>query len=413
MATEPQNYIPRHLEKVVERLSKRKPVIIVTGARQVGKTTMLKELFDLNYVTMNTAIVRESAKENPSMFFSHNKPPVIVDEIQRTVELFEYIKDYVDQDGTTGQFYLTGSQSYKLMQNVSESLAGRAGIIQMLGLSLREHNRKEYYEPFKPTKEHIEKMRDVKRNNLDKILEIIHKGSFPELYSGETSLKDWNDYHSGYFQTYVERDVRELVNIKDELAFVKFVKAVASRTAQQVSFSALSEACGKDEKTAKSWLSILQANGLVYLLEPYYNNINNRLIKTPKLYFLDTGLACYLLKWNTPTQLFEGAMWGAMFETYVVAEVIKSYYNDGQVMLPLYYYRDKDKNEIDLIIEEAGTLYPIEIKASSDPNKSMTRAFSLLENVPDRKVGTGAVICMSKDVLPVGGENWAVPVDMI
>jgi len=414
MAKEIENYIPRHIEKVVERISRRKPVIIVTGARQVGKTTMLEQLYDnLNYVTMNTAVTRESAKEDPSMFFEHNKLPIIVDEIQKAPELFEYIKDIVDKKKMFGQFYLTGSQSYKLMQNISESLAGRAGIIQMMGLSLREHNNQEYYEPFKPTKEHIDQMRGVKRNGFDKILEIIHRGSFPELYESETTLKDWNDYHNGYFQTYIEKDVRELINIRDELAFIKFVKAVASRTSQQLNYSALAEACGKDEKTVKSWLSILQANGLVYLLEPYFNNLNNRLTKTPKLYFLDTGLACYLLKWNTPTQLFEGAMWGAIFETYVVAEIIKSYYNDGQVMLPLYYYRDKEKNEIDIIIEEAGTLYPVEIKTTSDPSKSMIAAFKLLEKIPDKKVGNGAVVCMCKEVLPLGGGNFIIPVDMI
>jgi len=413
MSKKIENYIPRHVEKVVERISKRKPVLIVTGARQVGKTTMLKQLYNLNYVTMNTAVTRQSAIENPSMFFEYNKPPIIVDEIQKAPELFEYIKDIVDREKMPGAFYLTGSQSYRLMKNVSESLAGRAGVIQMMGLSLREHSKQEYYEPFKPTKLHVDKMRNVKVHNLDETLEIIHKGSFPELYENESSLKDWNDYHNGYFQTYIEKDVRELINIKDELAFVKFVKAVAARTSQQLNYTALAEICGKDVKTVKSWLSVLQTNGLVYLLEPYFNNLNSRLVKAPKLYFMDTGLACYLLKWNTPEQLYEGAMWGAVFETYVVAEVIKSYYNDGQVNLPLYYYRDKDGNEIDMVIEEAGTLYPIEIKATSDPRKSMLGAFKQLEKIPDKKIGTGAIVCMVKDVLPIADENMAIPVYMI
>ena len=413
MAKKIENYIPRHTEQVIQRISKKKPVVIITGARQVGKTTMLQQLFDLNYVTMNTAGTRQSAIENPSLFFEHNKLPIIVDEIQKAPELFEYIKDIVDSKKMYGQFYLTGSQSFKLMQNVSESLAGRAGIVQMLGLSLREINKKQYYEPFKPTKEHIDQMKNVDRLGFDKLLEIIHKGSYPELYETETSLKDCNDYHNAYFQTYIEKDVKELINIKDEIAFIKFVKAVAARTGQQLNYASLAEICGKDEKTVKSWLSVLQANGLIYLLEPYFNNLNKRLIKSPKLYFLDTGLACYLLKWTTPMQLYEGAMWGQMFETFVIGEIIKSYYNDGQIMLPLYYYRDKEKNEIDLIIENAGTLYPCEIKTTSDPNKSMISAFELLNKIPDKKVGSGAIICMSRETLPMSGDNWIIPVDMI
>jgi predicted AAA+ superfamily ATPase len=406
-------YIQRHIEKVVERISKKKPVLIVTGARQVGKTTMLKQMYNLNYVTMNTAATRQSAKESPSIFFDYNKLPIIVDEIQKAPELFEYVKEIVDGKKMHGQFYLTGSQSFKLMQNITESLAGRAGIIQMMGVSLRELSGKEYYEPFKPTNEHIEQMRDVKKFGFEKMLGIIHKGSFPELYETETSLKDWSDYHNGYFQTYIERDVREIINIKDELSFVKFVKATAARTGQQLNYSALAEVCGKDEKTVKNWLSVLQANGLIYLLEPYYNNFNKRLSKTPKLYFLDTGLACYLLGWHTPTQMHEGAMWGQIFETYIVGEIIKSYYNDGRTLLPLYYYRDKEKNEIDLITEEAGTLYPIEIKTTSDPNKSMIKAFEMLKKIPDKKIGSGGIVCMSKEILPLAGGNWIIPVEVI
>ena len=408
-----ENYITRHVEEVVKRIAKRKPVVIVTGARQVGKTTMLEQLFDIGFVTMNTAETRQSAKENPSRFFEFNKLPIIVDEIQKAPEWFEYVKDIVDKQKSCGQFFFTGSQSFKLMKNVSESLAGRAGIIQMLGLSLRELNGVNYHVPFKPTKAHIENMRDTKSVEFGKLIETIHKGSFPELYEKESSLKDWNDYHNSYFQTYIEKDVRELINIKDELAFVKFVRAVAARTGQLLNYVSISEICGKDEKTVKSWLSILQTNGLVYLLEPYFNNLNKRLVKTPKMYFLDTGLLCYLLKWNSPEQLFNGAMWGSVFETFVVGEIIKSYYNDGQTLLPLYYYRDKEKNEIDIIIEEAGTLYPVEIKTTSDPNKSMIAAFDILKKIPDRKTGEGAIICLAKKVLPLAGCNWIIPAELI
>ncbi|MDR1195326.1 MAG: ATP-binding protein [Endomicrobium sp.] len=406
-------YYKRHIEKVVERISKRKPVLVITGARQVGKTTMLKNLYDLNYVTMNTPLTRQDARENPSLFFTRNKRPIIADEIQKAPELFEYVKDVVDSEDMLGQFYLTGSQSFKLMKGVADSLAGRAGVVQMLGLSLREIKGVDYHEPFIPTNEHLEKMRAFKKTDFEKLLGIIHMGSFPELYKNESSLKDWKDYYGSYLQTYIEKDVRDLINVQDEAAFIKFIKAAASRTGQQLNYASLSEACGKDEKTTKNWLSVLQTSGLVYLLQPYYNNFNSRLIKSPKLHFLDTGLACYLLQWNTPGQLCEGAMWGSIFESYVVGEIIKSFYNDGTTLLPLYYYRDKEKNEVDIIIEEAGTLYPIEIKTTSDPSPALAAGFNALKNIPEKNIADGVVVCMVKDMIALSKNVVAIPPDMI
>jgi len=406
-------YIHRHIEPVVARISKRKSVLVITGARQVGKSTMLKEIYnDINYITLNSPLVRESAKENPSLFFDVNKPPVVVDEIQKAAELFDYIKDIVDEDKTKGQFYLTGSQSLKLMKNVSESLAGRAGIIKMLGLSVRELAKSTYREPFLPT---VEQMSENDNIDIDysTLVSYIHKGFFPELYETESDLKDWADYHSSYFQTYIEKDIKDVLNIQDESAFIKFVKACASLTGEMLNMSTLAEICGKDAKTVRAWLSVLESSGLVYLLEPYHNNFNKRMIKSPKLYFLDTGLACWLLGWNTPEQLTNGAMWGHIFESFVFAEVLKSYYNDGIVKPPLYYYRDTDKNEIDLIIENGDTLHPIEIKTTSDPKKSMVSAFKCLDKVPTKKVGTGAVVCLAKDRLPLTDNVWILPAEMI
>jgi len=410
-------YIKRHIESVVERISKRKAVLVLTGARQVGKSTMLKEVYkDINYVTLNRPLVRESAKENPSLFFDMNKPPVIVDEIQRAAELFDYIKDIVDEDSdkAKGQFYLTGSQSLKLMKNVSESLAGRAGIIRMMGLSMRELDDVPYRQPFLPTLKCISE-REKEGTNFDysKIVSLIHKGSFPELHEVESNLHDWADYYSSYFQTYIEKDVKDVLNIQDESAFIKFVKATASLSGEMLNLTTIAEICGKDVKTVKSWLSVLESSGLVYLLEPYYNNLNKRMLKTPKLYFLDTGLACWLLGWNTPQQLTSGAMWGHIFESFVFSEVLKSYYNDGIVRPPLYYYRDADKNEIDLVIADGDYLHPVEIKTTSDPAKSMVNAFKLLENIPAKKVGTGAVICLTKERLPLTDNVWILPVQMI
>ncbi|MCL1820822.1 MAG: ATP-binding protein [Oscillospiraceae bacterium] len=408
-------YIRRHIEPVVARIAKRKPVVVLTGARQVGKSTMLKEVYTgIRYVSLNRPLVRESAKENPSLFFETNKPPVIVDEIQKAAEIFDYIKDIVDENKDKGQFYLTGSQSIKLMKNVSDSLAGRAGVIKLLGLSMRELAGSSCRTPFKPTPEHFSEA-EKERIGYDpgKLAECIHKGFFPELYETESDLRDWSDYYSSYFQTYIEKDIKDVLNIQDESAFIKFVKAAASLTGEMLNMATLAEICGKDVKTVRAWLSALESSGLVYLLEPYYNNFNKRLIKTPKLYFLDTGLACWLLGWNTPEQLTNGAMWGHMFESFVFCEILKSYYNDGIVEPPLFYYRDKDKNEIDLLIADGDVLYPVEIKTASDPKKSMINSFRCIGNIPGKQVGSGAVICLAKERLPLADNVWILPAYLI
>ena len=402
-------YYHRHIEPVISRMAKRKSVIVLTGARQVGKSTMLKEVYhDINYVTLNRPLVRESAKENPSLFFELNKSPVIVDEIQKAAELFDYIKDIVDENQTKGQFYLTGSQSMNLMKNVSDSLAGRAGVIKLLGLSMRELAGSDYREPFLPNV-----ISSHSGFDYTQTVSFIHKGFFPELYETESDLHDWADFYSSYFQTYIEKDIKDVLKIQDESAFIKFVKTTASLTGEMLNMTTIAETCGKDVKTIRSWLSVLESSGLVYLLEPYYNNFNKRLIKTPKLYFLDTGLACWLLGWNTPEQLVNGAMWGHIFESFVFGEILKSYYNDGIVKPPLYYYRDTDKNEIDLLIESGDELYPIEIKTTSDPTKSMVKAFHRLENIPAKKIGTGTVVCFAKERLPLADDVWMLPVQMM
>ncbi len=408
-------YFSRHLESVIARISKRKPVLVLTGARQVGKSTMLKEMFhNISYVSLNRPLVRESARVNPSLFFDVNPPPVIVDEIQKAGELFDYIKDIVDEEKKKGQFYLTGLQSMKLMKNVSDSLAGRAGVVRMLGLSIRELAGVPHRDPFLPVAEHFEHM-EVSPVPFDysQLTSMIHKGFFPELHETESDLHDWSDFYSSYFQTYIEKDIKDVLNIQDESSFIKFVKAVASLTGEMLNMTTIAEMCGKDVKTVRAWLSVLESGGLVYLLEPYANNFSKRLVKTPKLYFLDTGLACWLLGWNTPEQMVNGAMWGHLFESFVFVEILKSYYNDGIVKPSLFYYRDHDKNEIDLLISEGDTLYPIEIKTTSDPTRSMIRAFRCIESIPNKKAGTGALICLSKERLPLADNVWILPAQMI
>jgi predicted AAA+ superfamily ATPase len=376
---------------------------------------MLREVYhNINYISLNRPIVRESARNNPSLFFEMNKPPVIVDEIQKAGELFDYIKDIVDENKKKGQFYLTGSQSMVLMKNVSDSLAGRAGVIKLLGLSMREIAGGTVRSPFLPVVKHYDAMKKAGANfDYAKITACIHKGFFPELYETKSDLHDWADFYSSYFQTYIEKDIRDVLQIKDESSFIKFVKATASLTGEILNVATIAEICGKDVKTVKSWLSVMESSGLIYLLEPYYNNLNKRLIKAPKLYFLDTGFACWLLGWNTSEQLINGAQWGHIFESFVFAEVLKSYYNDGIVKPPVYYYRDKDKNEIDLLFADGDTLYPAEIKTTSDPVKSMAGAFRFLQNIPNVKVGCGAVICLAKECLPLTGNALTVPVHLI
>jgi len=408
-------YYRRHIEPVIERIAKRKPVLVLTGARQVGKSTMLKEVYNhLNYVALNRPLVRQSAIENPSLFFEAHRPPVIVDEIQKAAELFDYIKDIVDEDKTKGQFYLTGSQSMKLVKNVSDSLAGRAGIVKLLGLSMRELDGIKCRSPFVPSMEHMQAMQgEYSGFDYAQTIERIHKGFFPELHETPSDLRDWADYYSSYFQTYIEKDIKDVLQIQDEAAFIKFVKAVASLTGEMLNYTTIAEICGKDVKTVKAWLSVLESSGLVYMLEPYYNNFNKRLIKAPKLYFLDTGLACWLLGWNTPEQLANGAMWGHMFESFVFTEILKSYYNDGIVRPPLFYYRDKDTHEIDLLIEDGHTLYPIEIKTTSDPTKAMVKSFRCIANIPGKQVGAGAVVCLAKETLPLTDGVWIWPVGLV
>ncbi|MDR1184683.1 MAG: ATP-binding protein [Coriobacteriales bacterium] len=408
-------YYSRHIEAVVRRIARRKPVIVLTGARQVGKSTMLRTVFEpLDYIALDNPLVRQSAQENPSVFFDIYRPPVIVDEIQKAAQLFDYIKERADADKIKGQFYLTGSQSIYLMKNVSDSLAGRAGVIKLLGLSMRELDGWVYRTPFLPTSEHFENVaKESACFEYEKTVTRIHRGFFPELYEEESDLHDWADFYSSYFQTYIEKDVKDVLHIQDESAFIRFVRATAALTGQMLNVGTLAEACGKDVKTARKWLSVLESSGLVYLLESYFNNYNKRLIKTPKLHFLDTGLACWLLGWNTPEQLVNGAMWGHIFESFVFAEILKGYYNDGIVRPPLFYFRDKDKNEIDLLIQDGATLYPVEIKAGSDPAASAVSAFKSIDRIPGVNRGSGAVICMAKDRLPLTPTDTILPVRMI
>ncbi|MFZ3102796.1 MAG: ATP-binding protein [Desulfitobacteriaceae bacterium] len=402
-------YINRNIETTINKAAKMFSTVLITGARQVGKTTLLKHMkSNISYLTLDDPILLQSALEEAGSFFKTTPPPVIVDEIQYAPNLFNYIKISADESGKKGQFFLTGSQQFKMMKNVSESLAGRIGIINLLGLSLREIKNDSFNKIFVPTEEYFaERKTSVKPADYKEVWEIIHKGSMPAMYADEL---DWQMFYAAYTKTYIERDVRDLTQVGDELKFIKFIIAMASRTSQMLNLSSVANEVGISVPTADRWLSILISSNIVYLLQPYFNNITKRAVKTPKLYFLDTGLAAYLTKWNTPEVLEAGAMAGAFFETFVVAEVLKSYYNAGVLDPSLYYYRDRDAKEVDLLIEQNGAIYPIEIKKTANPGKEHINNFLVLEKIKGVTVGTGGVICMYDKSVRINDKNVSIPV---
>lgn len=371
--------------------------ILVTGARQTGKSTVLQKLFpEKKYVPLDDPFIEEQAVEQPEMFMMLNPPPVIYDEVQRAPNLFRYIKIKCDESDERGLLCLSGSQPLELMEGVSESLSGRIGIIELSGLSMREIKGDSFNRSFVPTMEYVqERSKSVKP--FDNIWEVIHRGGYPELQNPEV---DWSVFYSDYIKTYLERDVRSLSAVQNLDDFRKFMIAVAARTGQMINYANIADEVGKDQSTIKRWLSVLEASGIIYLLEPFSSSVLKRAIKTPKVYFRDTGLAAYLTRWLTPETLANGAMSGAFFETFVISEILKSYSNRGiDYRYCMSYYRGRDKkktseNEIDLIIEENGTLYPVEIKRSSKVTADQTSAFSVLDGIPDKKRGMGAVICM-------------------
>lgn len=406
-------YYCRHADEAIRKLSKMFGAILVTGARQVGKTTLLREVAgNVGYVTLDDKIQLVNAVEQSVTFFKDNPPPVFVDEVQYAPNLFPQIKIIIDSEKKKGQFYLSGSQQFEMMKNVSESLAGRLGILNLPGLSIRELYSIAFRDPFLPTDEYFAKHgKDKARIPYADVWNIIHRGCFPELCANPDF--DWQMFFSAYVKTYVERDVRALAQVGNEIKFMQFMTVVASCTGQLLNVASLARDVGVSQPTAERWLSILVTSNLVFLLKPYHNNITKRTVKTPKLYFLDTGLAAYLTRWNTSEVLKNGAMAGAFFETFIIGEIIKSYSNKGILDLPLYFYRDRDGNEIDLLIEDSGTFYPIEIKKHADPEKSDVAKFSILDKIPNIKRGPGGVICLYDNLATLQGNDRSIPINML
>lgn len=405
-------YIKRDLESKILALSKEYACILITGPRQVGKTTVLKQLAaaDREYVTLDDLEDRALAKRDPALFLQMHSLPIFIDEVQYAPELFSYIKITIDNGAAPGSFWLTGSQAFKMMELAQESLAGRVALLHMPALSQHEIYGSGNNVPFSVDLDALKQRKKTGQQALlPKMYERIWKGSMPGLVSGKFTDRDV--FYNSYLQTYIERDVSELIAHVDKLQFQDFIRAAACRAGQMLNVHDIAMDIGVSDDTAKRWLQVLEKSDVIFYLRPYSNNLLKRTIKTPKLYFFDTGLAAYLTKYTTPEILANGAISGALLENYVVSEIRKTYFNDAKDCL-LWYYRDKGSNEIDMVIESDGLLHPLEIKRSVNPGSELIGAFEVLDkgSVPR---GKGAILCMRPELSAINADNFIVPIWMI
>ena len=408
-------YIQRAISNILKSRVKTSKCTLIVGARQVGKSTLVRHEFpEYHRTNFDDRLTRLQAKEEPKLFFINNPRPLFIDEVQKEGSIMEEIKQIVDESEERGQFILSGSQKLELMKDASESLAGRVSVYELCGLSLREIYQIGFNKHFVPTDEYI-KERERELKSYENIWDVIHKGSYPELYDVD---RDWQEFYSSYVSTYLERDINELISI-DGTTFTKFLTAVAARTGEMLNYANIAGEIGISEPTVKKWISILERTGIIFLLQPYSSSALNRAIKTPKIYFRDTGLACYLTRWLTADALKNSAVAGNMFETFVVSEILKSYSNGGKdYRFQIFYYRGKDRsasgeNEIDLIIEEDGVLYPVEIKMSGNPKASMGATNQVLDKIPDKKRGMGIILCLIDKKTYLRENLVALPINYI
>ena len=408
-------YIERAITPVMKKRVSSSKCLLLTGARQVGKSTLVKHVFPAYHrANFDDRLTRLQAREEPKLFFLNNPRPLFIDEVQKESGILEEIKMIVDESDRRGDFILSGSQKLELMKGVSESLAGRVSIMELAGLSLREINGIMFNRHFIPSSQYLQEREKEIRPYTD-IWKTIHKGSYPELYDID---RDWQDFYSSYVATYLERDINELI-AADSLTFTKFMTSVAARTGEMLNYANIASEVGVSEPTIKNWISVLERTGIVYILQPYSSNALARAIKTPKIYFRDTGLACYLTRWLSPETLMNSAVAGNMFETFVVSEILKSYSNEGRdYRFSIFYYRGKDKrasgeNEIDLVIEEDGILYPVEIKMTGNPKAVMGAANQVLDKIPDKKRGIGVILCLIDKKTYLRENLVALPIDYI
>ena len=406
------SYIRRSLEKIVLQVTKEYPVVLLSGPRQVGKTTMLKKLMEgteRNYVSLDDLQEKELARTDPELFLQLHKPPILIDEVQYAPELFPYIKIIVDKEQKKGDFWLTGSQVFSLMRGVQESLAGRVALLSLSSLSQAEAYGGEEEMFTLNTESLLSRKKGRKLADAEEIFKRIFKGSMPAIVSEDISSP--GIFYNSYLSTYIERDVSSLSDAIDSLKFLRFITALAARCSQMLNISELARDAELNQKQVKDWLGILETLGILFYLYPYSNNLLKRLVRTPKVYFYDTGLVAYLTKWSSPETLARGAMSGAILENYVVSEIRKTYLNNGKEAF-MYYYRDKDAKEIDLVLEQDGELHPIEIKKSANPASEILHVFPVLDK-SSLKRGNGAVICLKTELSAFNKENYIVPVWMI
>lgn len=381
-------------------------VLLITGPRQVGKTTLLLSLKpdNMNYVTLDDVNLRRHAQEDPKMFLEEHPWPLLIDEAQYAPELFSYMKIIVDKEQKNGMYWLTGSQQFHLMKNASDSLAGRVGIINLNSFTYSEIIQNENKKLFDPID--IRKSPKIDVNDLYK---IIYKGGMPELYNNKNISQEI--FFQGYIDTYISRDVKSLTKIGNEMAFKKFIVSVASRTGEQLNYSSLANDSGISVPTAIKWLSILVTSGIVYLLEPYMSSQLKRITHIPKIIFMDTGLACYLAGWSSARDLQLSSSAGHYLESYIISEIVKSY-NARGIRPNISYYRDKDGKEIDLIFYKNNKLYPFEIKKTASPNSDMIKNFKELQKTK-KEIGTGGIICFYDELMHLDKNNYIIPVSSV
>lgn len=407
-------YIKRHLEEQVLSASQHYPVVMVCGQRQVGKSTMLYHIKEKQrrYVTLDDINARRLATDDPALFFETYRAPLLIDECQRVPSLLLEMKRIVDEkalrgEDNAGMYWLTGSQKFRLMQGVSESLAGRIAVFDLAPLSASELEGRaaSCFSPDIPALQN--RFAGMHYKDVHQLYERFFQGGMPELVADNL---DRERFYADYVNTYLERDIKDLAQVGKLKAFADFLVFMAARTAQELRYEDIARAVGVSAPTVKEWVSILERSGVIYILHPYFSNISKRLVKAPKVYFMDTGLAAYLCRWPNAETLEAGAMDGAFFETYVVTEILKSFYNAGK-RPGLYYYRDVDKREVDLLILEGDKLYPIEIKKAKNPEHA-DKNFRVLDKL-GLEVQSGLIVCMGSDLIPYSKTSWYCPVSLL
>lgn len=406
-------YIHRSLERKFLKMSHAFKVVMVTGARQVGKSTMLKHLAQdsgRTYVSMDDGDVRELANRDPKLFFQMYQPPVLIDEVQKAPALFEQIKILCDESEERGRFWLTGSQSKKLMKQAGDSLAGRIGILKMYSLSAKElEGRPDDIPDSYSLSSLLQRKKALPDNNILDVYSRIWEGGMPDMISMDAEIR--REYWNSYIDAYLMRDAVDDNGILDTEGFRKFLRACAAFSGELVNYNDLGSAAGVSGSTAKEWTKVLQTMGIIFLLEPYYNNELKRMIKTPKLYFCDTGLCAFLSSWTSRDTLLNGAASGHYLENYVVSEMLRNS-SYGEKKVNLNFYRDTNQKEIDLVLEMDGQLHPFEIKRAASPDPKAIRAFSLLAK-SGKEIGPGGIICMAAKPFPINADNNLIPVNLL